>query len=363
MTRPHFVFVHLYNDRSGSPAVLARVIDVLYRAGYTGELLTSEHSGCLNDVPVLRRRLFFRRSNNRWLTLLWYVLGQLLLFAQCLRYWRRNVCFYVNTMMPAGAALAARLMGKPVIYHVHETSVQPPLFKRCVRAVIRLTASKVVFVSRFLLNTERVTGKREFLLYNAVVLPDGPLPVKSGFEVLMACSLKAYKGVNEFVHLAATLEYETAIRFTLVLNAEPAEIDQYFAAFVLPGNLELVSRQHDVTPFYQRASVLLNLSRPDEWVETFGLTIVEAMSYGLPVIVPPVGGPAEIVRDGVEGFLLDSKQTDVIAARIEDWFNEPEYYRDFAGRARKRAFDFAPDRFEERLLAIIKETDTCLSDN
>ncbi|MDP5292525.1 glycosyltransferase family 4 protein [Oceanimonas sp. CHS3-5] len=362
MMRPHFIFIHLYNDRSGSPAVLARVISVLHRAGYTGELLTSKHSGFLNAVPVLRRLLFFRRSDNRWLTLFWYVLGQVLLFFQCLRYWRRDVCFYVNTMMPAGAALSARLMGKPVIYHLHETSVNPPQFKRCLRFVIRFAACKVIFVSRFLRYVEGGLGKQEYLLYNTFSPPEYSISVKPGFEVLMVCSLKTYKGVDEFVQLASALKNNTMIRFTLVLNADHAEITRYFSGVDLPVNLEWFARQYDVRPFYERASVLLNLSRSDQWVETFGLTIVEAMSYGLPVIVPTKGGPAEIVRDGVEGYLLDCKQTEEIAARLECWLSNSECYQGFSERAKKRAFDFVPERFEKCLLAIIKETESCCSD-
>lgn len=354
MKHPHIVFVHLYNDRSGSPRVLAQVIAALYRAGRSGELLTSGHDdGCLNKVPVPRRQLFYCRSENRWLTLLWYALGQALLFFQCLRYWPRNVCFYINTMMPAGAALAAWLMGKPVIYHVHETSIRPPLFKRCLRAVIRLTAGKVVFVSDFLCQAEGFSGKDQRLLYNAVEPPVEPELPSSGFDVLMVCSLKAYKGVDEFVHLASGLQHRAEMRFTLVLNAEQTEIDHYFSTFALPANLTLVARQQDVTPFYRRASVLLNLSRPDEWVETFGLTIVEAMSHGLPVIVPPVGGPAEIVRHGVEGFLVPGTDMQAIAARLEQWLTDPDCYQVFSRRARARAADFCPQAFERALLDIV----------
>jgi len=51
-------------------------------------------------------------------------------------------------------------------------------------------------------------------------------------------------------------------------------------------NLQIISRQNDVTPFYNEASIVLNLSDKQRFVETFGLTALEAMSAGLPVIVP-----------------------------------------------------------------------------
>ena len=46
-------------------------------------------------------------------------------------------------------------------------------------------------------------------------------------------------------------------------------------------NLQIVSRQNDVAPFYNEASIVLNLSDKRRFVETFGLTALEAMSAGL----------------------------------------------------------------------------------
>ena len=53
----------------------------------------------------------------------------------------------------------------------------------------------------------------------------------------------------------------------------------------------------------------MNLTNPAMVVETFGMTILEAMSYGIPVIAPPVGGPAEIVQDGENGYTADVRNT------------------------------------------------------
>ena len=136
------------------------------------------------------------------------------------------------------------------------------------------------------------------------------------FNVLMICSLKAYKGINEFIEIAALCLGTSKIQFTLLLNAKQQDIDDFFKAEKLPDNITLVPQQKNVFPYYTQASLLLNLSRPDEWVETFGLTIIEAMAFAIPVIVPPVGGPIEIVTDGQEGYLISCYETDKIAEKI-----------------------------------------------
>lgn len=352
------VFVHLFNDRSGSPKVLSQVVRAMSQRGTAIEVLTSSHAdGFLSDLPGIRREIFYRRSENKLVTLFYYLLSQAFLFLFCLRYWRQDVVFYVNTMMPFGAALAARLMGKPVVYHVHETSLRPALLKRFLRQVISLTARKIVFVSDYLRQAEGFAGKCQYVVHNALdgVVTQRPERAATGtFNVLMVCSLKAYKGVPEFFDIAGKLLDRPEIRFTLVLNADPAEMESLLAGVAIPTNVALFPRQVDVARFYEQADLLLNLSRPDEWVETFGLTILEGMAQGLPVVVPPVGGPAEIVSDGREGFLISCYETGRIAEVIGQLADDREQHLRLARNARARAKDFCLANFEEKIASVIE---------
>ena len=98
-------------------------------------------------------------------------------------------------------------------------------------------------------------------------------------------------------------EHNKEIRFTLILNANQDEINLYFLNIELPANISLVSRQTNLIPYYQQTSLLLNLSRVDECIETFGLTLIEKRwLFGIPVIAPPEGGPTEIITEGMEGY-------------------------------------------------------------
>ena len=53
--------------------------------------------------------------------------------------------------------------------------------------------------------------------------------------------------------------------------------------------------------------------------EAFGLTILEAMSSGLPTFGPKFGGPLEIIEEGVSGFLLNTSKPELISQGLE-WF-------------------------------------------
>ena len=352
------VFFHLFNDRSGSPKVLADVIAHCLADGLDCQLITSNHpEGFLSPFSGITRPLFYRRGNSKVLTLFYYLITQIHMMYLCIRYCRGNDVFYVNTMMPAAAGLAGMRLGKRVIFHVHETSLRPALLKLVLRNIINLTADRVIYVSNYLRGVEPFTRPVLDVVYNSVSVPNVDVvidksPLVGTFNVLMACSLKEYKGVYEFLALARTFELEPEYQFNLVLNACSDEIDAELAG-ALPSNVNVYPRQSNLSEFYQNASVVLNLSRPDGWVETFGLTILEAMSFGLPVIVPTVGGPAELVQDGVNGFLVSCYDIDTLHTRIVQLRVDPILYKRIAASALSRSTDFGDSVFRDNILKNI----------
>lgn len=349
------VFVHLFNDRSGSPKVLSQVVKAASALSHDIEILTSNHqNGFLDDLPGVRRKIFYERNESKIITLFLYIYSQCFLFLYCLRYVRCEVLFYVNTMMPFGALLAAKLMGKPVICHIHETSVKPNILKIFLRLIIQFCANKVVFVSKYLREVEGFRKLPQYVVYNALDKMVYEPVMKTSFDVLMVCSLKAYKGVVEFCHLAQALGHRNDIKFALVLNASDEEITSSKLLVSVPRNVMIYPRQSDVSSFYTSSSLLLNLSRTEDWIETFGLTILEAMAHGLPAIVPPVGGPAEIVSHGHDGFLISCHDLEKLSQAIILMADNPDFYARLSESARLRANQFDLDQFNKSITQIIE---------
>jgi sucrose synthase len=56
--------------------------------------------------------------------------------------------------------------------------------------------------------------------------------------------------------------------------------------------------------------------------EAFGLTVIEAMTCGLPTFATCKGGPAEIIIDGVSGFHIDPHNGDEASEKIANFFGK-----------------------------------------
>ncbi len=358
--KPEILAVHLLNDFSGSPFVFRQALEGLASNGYKVKLFTSTNkSGFLSNIPWVQKiNIKYRWSNNKSVRLLFYLLNQFVLFFKVLSYFNKDVIVYINTILPFGAALAGKISGKKVVYHVHETSVKPELLKRFLFWVIKITAADTIYVSGYLKDNEGVENTRMHTIYN--VLPDKFTNLSSGyypvhgnkFNVLMLCSLKEYKGVYDFVELARQVP---DVNFELVLNAGNEEIDRFFEGHIIPDNLKLFPAQNDVHPFYRRSHVVLNLSHPDSWIETFGMTALEANSYGLPVIVPTVGGIAEIVIDDLNGYKIDVSNTKGIVAKILSLVNNRDLYYNLSKSAKRYSLKFSPEIFVKRIDEIMSD--------
>jgi glycosyltransferase involved in cell wall biosynthesis len=171
----------------------------------------------------------------------------------------------------------------------------------------------------------------------------------------MLASLKLYKGIEEFVEIARSLEPHKKISFTLVVNASEQECESYFKGKDVSKNIEIYSSQSEVAPFYSKARLVVNLSHTDTWIETFGLTIIEAMAYGIPVIAPPVGGPSEIVTDGLNGYLLDSKKVECIAEKIVELASDQVTWARLSKNALLRSEMFSQESFQKEIINLLND--------
>ncbi len=105
----------------------------------------------------------------------------------------------------------------------------------------------------------------------------------------------------------------------------------------------------------QNVLAACDLALLPSWEEPFGRSMAEAMAMGLPVLATSVGGPAEVVVDGVTGRLLPPREPARWAAAAAELLGHPAARVEMGARARAAVAErFAPERHAAGMLASFR---------
>jgi glycosyltransferase involved in cell wall biosynthesis len=82
--------------------------------------------------------------------------------------------------------------------------------------------------------------------------------------------------------------------------------------------------------------------------DTFGNVVLEAFSHGMPVLAYDTKGPKDIVIDGKNGYLVDTREE--MAARIVEHFRDPARHADMRAAALRRIDDYQAGTIMHRFM-------------
>ena len=175
------------------------------------------------------------------------------------------------------------------------------------------------------------------------------------------------KGVDNVIRALGHLVHENRIPARLLIvggeTAEPdpaksPELARLMKIAQDAGVTEYVTftgqRQRDVLKYYYSAADVF-VSTP--WYEPFGITPLEAMACGTPVIGSNVGGIKYSVADGETGFLVPPKNARALAARLAELFSSPAMLQTFSRQAKVRVNQyFTWEKVAHILAGVYEET-------
>jgi glycosyltransferase involved in cell wall biosynthesis len=159
--------------------------------------------------------------------------------------------------------------------------------------------------------------------------------------------VKDYRLMVEMAHLLK--ERGCEIRFELAGDGPMRqEIEQLVRDRGLAEQFSILGFVEDTESFYRRLDVYVNTSLH----EGIPMSVLEAMSRGIPVVVPDVGGLKEIVTDGVGGFVVGDRSAEGFARKCHALYKDAGL-REAMSRAARRA---VAERFSlDRMVASYAE--------
>lgn len=337
--------------------VLKNTILLARDLGKDVHLYTSKSPGFLSGIPgVTYHPNYYIRSRYRILTLVTFFFSQFLLAFRLLRHWGDSCTFYVNTILPFSAIWMGKLLGKKVMVHVHENEISPRLLNGFLFWTVKTFADEIIVVSKYLSKNPSLAPRKSHVIYNCVNQEieqnAGAASVPKGkFKVLMLASLRPYKGINEFLKLAIEMPQ---VGFDLILSDSLEDVNHWKSGRSVPENLTILPVQKNVIPWYKSASLVVNLTHKDECVETFGMTILEGMKFGLPAIVPTQGGVTELVLDGENGFQIDYFDLDEIKRMIGKMQTDSHFWQELSQQALVESKKFSREAFISKMTSLLK---------
>jgi len=120
----------------------------------------------------------------------------------------------------------------------------------------------------------------------------------------------------------------------------------------LEGRIIFTGFRKDVLNLLKLMNVLVIASL----VDSFGRIAIEAMVAGAPVLSANAGGVPEIIGHEKNGFLMESREPEVIANALESIFNNPEKVKEVIKFGRLSIMErFSLDKHVQRIEQVLDE--------
>jgi glycosyltransferase involved in cell wall biosynthesis len=180
-----------------------------------------------------------------------------------------------------------------------------------------------------------------------------PAPEPAGPPVATLASRMLWiKGVEEFVEAAKLLRAKgVAARFVLAgdtdLNNPTCVPRRQLLDWQNSGIVEWWGHQQDMPNLFKHANLVCLPSHGGEGVPK---VLMEAAACGRAIVTTDVPGCREIVRQGVNGFIVPPKNVPLLASAMEHLLNDSAIRRQMAARSR----EIAVDEFSEG--AVVRQT-------
>jgi glycosyltransferase involved in cell wall biosynthesis len=279
------------------------------------------------------------------------------------------------------ASAAHRLGAPPAVVHVRDVLPDGPL-TRLTRAVVGSGASAIVGNSAHTL--ERFVSPRTDAVLAVAHSPVDLDRMRAARELdpircRVALGLPAHAGpvLGVVAQLTPWKAQDDAVRIAAGLRSAHPDV-----RLLLAGSAKFTSRstRHDNRAFVERLEALLDeldvrdrvvllgersdvpevlraldLLLVPSWEEPFGRSVVEGLAAGVPVAATSVGGPREVLRNGVDGLLLPPRRPQEWVDALSPLLADRAWLDEMARSGLVRATAFGSGVHADRLLALYQE--------
>ena len=187
-------------------------------------------------------------------------------------------------------------------------------------------------------NPLAIFPKETSSLDNKQIIAVGRYAYEKGFDMLIESWEKVHKRHPDWILKIYGID--------IIKNLTPIIQDKDLQGSIIP-----MDSTPQIYQAYQDSSIYVCSSR----FEGFGMTLIEAMSCGVPCIsFDCPHGPRNIITDGKNGYLVEPENVEALAERICHLIEHEELRKEMGKAARKRAEDFQEEKIMQKWVNLFE---------
>ena len=333
------LLAHSSNDLYGASKILINIIELLLSEGYKVYLFLPEKGPLLKnniikkcDIEILEFGVFRKQYFNFFglVNRLYHIIKSTLIIRRFILENNINLT-YTNTSTLISPSIAAKLSGKPSIFHVHEIPVSSKLYTKFLSNFFNFFSNKVISVSKSVTNYWIENGllkEKITTIYNGFNFNFQAKNQLSNSEIVF-CNISRiipYKGHLFLIELFNELsKYNNNIKLNIIGDTLP-EYESYYNKlrkkvydYNLKKNIRFLGFKLNTKKYLEKSDFFIHCPISPDPLPT---VIFEAIECETPIIFTKLGGAYEILDSGKNGLAIDylsvKKSAQIILNFIDD---------------------------------------------
>ena len=163
------------------------------------------------------------------------------------------------------------------------------------------------------------------------------------------------KGIFDFVEVAKKCQHNTSLLF-LLIGPDTVHTEKLLAQQKqgeIPNNIIFSGYKSTAMEAVKAVNIVVNISN---FTESFGRTVIEGMAAGRPVVAYKWGAVAELIDDGIDGYLTEYRDTTAIAEKILLLTSSKQNIIKMGLAGKIKAQIFSHENYKKKMSALYQQT-------
>ena len=354
------LIAHSSNDKYGASKVLISIIDIFIKNGFKVYLILPSN-GPLNNNEIIKKTNLkiinlgvFRKKYFNFFGLINRLYFIIKSFLYIKKFLKRNQIdlVYTNTSTLISPSIAAKFVGLPSMFHIHEITNGNPIYSRFITAFLNLFPKKIICVSKSVYDFWIINGLKKSkakIIYNGFNIKKSKSKILSNDKIVFTSISRIipYKGHSLLIRIFEILCKKNKNIYLQIIGDTLPEYQKYLNELKidikkrgLKNKVKFLGFKEDVISILEKSNFFIHTPLSPDPLPT---VIFEAIKCKTPVITNNLGGAYEILNQGNNGLII---KNDLVEESVEKIFS----YMDNKKQQSKnidKAFNYVCDNFSQ----------------